>query len=118
MPLIAVRTSLTLDDNQKETIKSGLGKAIALLPGKSEPVLMVDISDGHTMYWAGEKRELAHVDLRMMGVSDFSNKAEFTLAIYQLFHETLGLQNDEVFVFINERTSWGGMGEYHELDAE
>ena len=55
MPYIGVSTSKKLSDAQKDAIKSALGEKISVIPGKTEKALMVDIADGHTMYFAGEK---------------------------------------------------------------
>ena len=58
MPYIAVTTSKALSDEQKDELKKTIGQKISLIPGKTEAALMVDISDNHTMYFAGEKRKL------------------------------------------------------------
>ena len=55
MPYIGVSTSKKLSDAQKDALKSALGEKISVIPGKTEKALMVDIADGHTMYFAGEK---------------------------------------------------------------
>jgi phenylpyruvate tautomerase PptA (4-oxalocrotonate tautomerase family) len=110
MPLITVNTSLTLEKKQKEAIKSGLGKAIALLPGKSEKILMVDISDGHSIYFGGEEAERAYVDVRIMKSGDFEQKDAFTRAVFDLLYETIGLKDSDIFVIINEYDMWGGFG--------
>ena len=43
MPFINVKISENLSDTQVDNIKSRLGKAISLIPGKSEAWLMVNI---------------------------------------------------------------------------
>ena len=53
MPYIAVTTSKALSDEQKDELKKTIGQKISLIPGKTEAALMVDISDNHTMYFAG-----------------------------------------------------------------
>jgi phenylpyruvate tautomerase PptA (4-oxalocrotonate tautomerase family) len=110
MPLIIVNTNLTLEKKQKEAIKSGFGKAITLLPEKSEKILMVDISDSHTIYFGGEDAERAYVDVRIMKSSNFEQKAEFTRAVFELLYETTGLKDSEIFIIINEYDIWGGFG--------
>ena len=51
MPYIGINTSKNLSQVQKEELTSALGEKIVIIPGKSESKLMVDISDGHTMYF-------------------------------------------------------------------
>ena len=43
MPFINVKISENLSDTQVDNIKSRLGEAISLIPGKSEAWLMVNI---------------------------------------------------------------------------
>ena len=64
MPYIGISTSKRLSDAQKDALKAELGEKIRVIPGKTEAALMVDISDCHAMYLAGEKRELAFLDVR------------------------------------------------------
>ncbi|MDR1953445.1 MAG: hypothetical protein LBQ21_03065, partial [Clostridiales Family XIII bacterium] len=91
MPLIVVNTNLSLEKKQKDDITSKLGEVITILPNKTEKVLMVDISDGHTIYFRGKEPErAAHVDVRLYGTCPFALKAEFTRAVYKLLNETTG----------------------------
>ena len=41
MPFIISRVNIAVTDEQKERIKAALGKAIELVPGKSEEYLMI-----------------------------------------------------------------------------
>ena len=111
MPLIIVNTNLTLEKNQKDALKDAFGKAITILPGKTEQVLMIDISDGHTIYFHGEEPAgTAHVEVRLYGSSSFASKAEFTEAVYKLLEDIVGLDKDEVVVNFNEFSVWGAKG--------
>ena len=60
MPYIGVSTSKRLSDDQKDALKVALGEKISVIPGKSEKALMIDIADGHTMYFAGEGHQRQH----------------------------------------------------------
>ena len=111
MPLIVVNTNLNLEKEKKDSLKSELGRIIELLPGKTEQQLMVDISDGHTIYFHGEEaKQTAYIDVRMYGSQSFESKAEFTSAVFEVAKEQLGLENDEVFVNIGEYGIWGARG--------
>ena len=111
MPLIVLNTNLTVEKAQKDALKDAFGKAITILPGKTEQVLMVDISDGHTIYFRGEELErVAHVDVRLYGSCSFESKAEFTKAVYIILNEILGLKDEEATVNIGEYSVWGAKG--------
>ena len=110
MPYIAINTSKRLSDTQKEALKTALGEKITVIPGKGESKLMIDISDGHTMYFAGEKRELAYVDVKCYGTTEFANKKAFTEAAFEAVQETTGLPHDGIYLTYSEFENWGTLG--------
>jgi phenylpyruvate tautomerase PptA (4-oxalocrotonate tautomerase family) len=115
MPLIVVNTSLSLRKDQKDRLKSEIGKAISIIPTKAEKGLMVDISDGHTIYFSGEEMaRAAHVDLRLFTPSAFEAKAEFTRTLFGILHDVAGLKPDEIYVTIGEFNTWGTGGDLKE----
>lgn len=110
MPYIAINTSKPLSDAQKDALKTALGGKIALIPGKSESKLMVDISDGHAMYFAGEKRDLAYVDVKCFGAAEFADKKAFTEAAFEAVQQAAGLPQDGIYLTYSEFESWGALG--------
>ena len=53
MPFINSKVSVALTDTQKEELKTELGKAITLIPGKSESWLMLGFEDNYSLYFKG-----------------------------------------------------------------
>lgn len=89
----------------------GLGEKIALIPGKNEAALMIDISDGHTMYLAGTKREqLAYLDVKIYGSTEFEYKKEFTEAAFQTVAEATGIPADQMYLTFSQFENWGTKG--------
>lgn len=108
MPYISVNTTTSLTKVQKDEIKTELGSAITLIPGKSEQVLMVDISDGHTMYFSGKEMEkCAFIDVRCYKSANFDDNKKFTQAVYQLMKRITGISENEIYLSISELPSWG-----------
>lgn len=110
MPYIGISTSKTLSDAQKTALKTVLGEKILVIPGKSEKALMVDIADGHTMFLAGEQRELAFVDVRCYGSTEFVHKKAFTEAAFQAVQQATGLPEDGIYLTYSEFANWGTKG--------
>lgn len=110
MPYIAVSTSAILSEQQKDALKAALGERISVIPGKTEAKLMVDIADGHTMYFAGEKRALAYVDVKCFGTTEFAHKKAFTEAAFAAVQQTTGLPQDSIYLTYSEFANWGTMG--------
>jgi phenylpyruvate tautomerase PptA (4-oxalocrotonate tautomerase family) len=111
MPFIAVNTTITLQPEQQDAIVQGLGRDITLIPGKSEGVLMVDVSGGHVMYFAGRKMSrCAFVDVRCYKEAPFENKKKFTETVFKLLRDVAGLEAGEVYLSISESPVWGTNG--------
>ena len=75
-----------------------------------EAALMVDISDCHAMYLAGEKRELAFLDVRCFGTTEFVNKRAFTEAAFQAVERVTELPEDAIYLTYSEFANWGTRG--------
>ena len=94
----------------KDELKKTIGQKISLIPGKTETALMVDISDNHTMYFAGEKRKLAYVDVRCYGSTEFENKKALTEALFDAVELHTGLHDDSIYLTYTEFSNWGTRG--------
>lgn len=99
MPFIAVKPQGKLTQEQKEDISRGMGKIVSILPGKRESDLMLDISEGQTLYFAGKAvKKGAYVDVHMNGDVDFESKKDFTQAIFSLLWQVCGMSKDEIYI--------------------
>jgi len=111
MPFIAVNVSCALTKAQKDDIKTGLGTLIALLPGKNEAGLMVDISENHTLYFAGEENQnAAFVDLRLYQDVPFAAKAAFFEKLCALLGEAADIQAANIYFNVLPLPHWGSKG--------
>jgi phenylpyruvate tautomerase PptA (4-oxalocrotonate tautomerase family) len=110
MPYIAVNTVQQLSIAQKEKIKAELGRLICLIPTKNEAGLLVDFSDGRTMYRAGEKVPAAFIDVRLYNKAALEPKKAFTQAVFDLFAQELGIKKEHMYLNIIEFENWGSGG--------
>lgn len=53
MPYIDVNVTPIMKQNEKEQLKAKMGELITLIPGKSEAVTMVSVSDECSLYLGG-----------------------------------------------------------------
>ena len=110
MPFIQVSTSLNLDDAKKDKIASRIGEVISIIPNKSEPLLMIDVRDNDTMYFGGQRKDLAFVDVRCYRSAPYAANKEFTEAVFNLLQEETSLGQDDIYVAITEYSTWGTKG--------
>jgi len=111
MPFINSKVSVKMTDAQKESIKSKLGEAIAVL-GKSESWLMVGFEDDYCLYFKGEKSEkLAMVEVALFGKASALAYSKFTAQVCNIFGEVLDITANQIYVKYEEVTHWGWNGD-------
>lgn len=110
MPYISVNVTRVLTDAQKDAVKTALGEAITRIPGKTEAALMVDVSDGRTIYMAGERRDTAYLDVKIYGAAELADKKAFTEAAFQAVSAATGIPHDGMYLTISEFPNWGTRG--------
>ena len=110
MPYIAINTTQELSENQKEKIKTELGRLITIIPTKTEAGLLIDFSGSRTVYKAGKKVQSAFIDLRLYHKSEYEPKKKFTEETFDLFARELGLEKENMYLTIMEFDNWGAAG--------
>jgi phenylpyruvate tautomerase PptA (4-oxalocrotonate tautomerase family) len=114
MPYISINTSKVLTETEKDDLKTALGVKLTIIPGKVEAGLMVDISDNHTMYFAGKKQELAFVDIRCFRQTETEYKKAFATAVFEVISQTIGLPQDSIYLNHTDYELWGARGNLFE----
>lgn len=111
MPFINSKVSVTLTKKQKEELKTELGKAITLIPGKSESWLMLGFEDNYCLYFKGEAFEkIAFVEVKIFGTTTSDAYDKLTAAICDIFNKVLGIDSDKIYVKYEEVSHWGYNG--------
>ncbi|MFU0827007.1 MAG: Tautomerase domain-containing protein [Lachnoclostridium sp.] len=111
MPYINTRTNVTISKEKEIEIKKKLGKAIELLPGKSENWLMVSFDDQKPMYFKGESNTgIAFVEVKIYGGADSASYNKLTAAITKILEEELNISPNHTYVKYEEVSNWGWNG--------
>jgi len=95
---------------KEEALKTGLGRAVTLLPGKSEAHLMISLRGDVPMYLAGQARGIAFLDVSCFGKGNSAAYARMTAAVCALFEKELGIDPANVYVKYSETGDWGWNG--------
>ena len=109
MPMFALTTSASVA-GKEEALKAGLGRAVELLPGKSEAHLMLSLTGDTPMYFAGEKRDAAFLDVGCFGCGQPEAYARMSGAVCALLEKELGIAPANVYIKYSETTNWGWNG--------
>ena len=105
MPFIDVRTSCPISSAQEEALKSGLGQAIGLIPGKSEGSLMVQFTENCRLWFGGQQEgPIAFVNVMLYGASTKEAYESFSQAAIPLLEKELGAET--VYLKFEEVGNW------------
>ncbi len=111
MPYISTKTTVIINEEKREAIKRKFGKAIELIPGKSESWLMVSFDDNSIMYFKGSNQKpLAFVEVKIFGKASSDAYQKLTKAITEILGEELKIQPDGIYVKYEEVANWGWNG--------
>ena len=110
MPFIDSRITVKISDQQKEEIKTELGKLISTL-NKSETYLMVSIADACDLWMGGKKLDKgAYVAVSLYGDVPKAAYDRMTGQICELLSSRLGIPGSAVYVTYHPVSDWGWNG--------
>ena len=108
MPFIVSKLSTKLTKQQEILLKHGLGKAIALIPGKSEDYLLCEFTDNCCLWLRGEKNEpIAYITVSIFGNETHLGNDRLFAEITRLYHEVLGIPADRIYIKYDDIAVWG-----------
>lgn len=109
MPFINTKTNVPISKEKEIAVKTRLGQAIALLPGKSENWLMVGFEPETPLYFRGSDSEnIAFVDVSVYGRLSKPACDKLTAAITEILREELDIH--QIYVKYGEVEIWGFNG--------
>jgi hypothetical protein len=111
MPFIDAKVSVPITPAQQESLKQMLGKAISLIPGKSETWLMLNIQPECRLYFQGSNKEpAAMVEVKLFGSASSSAYQKMTAEVTKIVSSELDIPESRIFVKYEEAQYWGWNG--------
>ena len=111
MPYISIKTTQKLSPENMTALKSSLGSAISLLPGKSESWLMLEFEGEKCMYFKGKNdRPIAFVSVSSFGAVSPGAASQLTAEICSIINNEIGVPKDNIYVRYSETELWGWNG--------
>ncbi len=108
MPYINCKVSVPLTAEKETALKEALGKAISLIPGKTESWLMVSIESGAHL-WLGGKNDQPHamVETKVFGSVKPKDVEDLTAGVCDLLKKQLGIEPENVYLTCEGYENWG-----------
>ena len=111
MPFIDSKVSVSISEEQEKELKSRLGQAITLIPGKSETWLMTGFEDNYHLYFRGDNSQpMAFIAVEVYGRENPSAFESLTAEIMKIFNEVLGIAPDHIYIKYAAVANWGWNG--------
>ena len=111
MPFIDAKVSRKITKEEELELKTRLGQAISVIPGKSEQWLMTGFQDEYHLYFRGDDSEpMAFIEVRIYGGPNRDAFERMTKEITKIFGEVLGIAADHMYIKYSATPDWGWNG--------
>lgn len=110
MPNINVKTNAAVSSETANIIKSALGKAISLIPGKSETWLICSVEGSISMNFGGTEAPCAMVNVEILGTTSRSHCEKLCYEITDILNKNLSIDKDRIYVKFEPCDTWGWNG--------
>ena len=113
MPYISVNIGKALSDEEKVKLMEAIASDISILPGETAQNSMLNVIDGSSMYINREQKDLAFVDIRVLGPFALEAKDELVVALTKDITDICGIPTESQYCNIVEMDGWGSRGHFH-----
>ena len=110
MPYISTKTNAKISASQRANLEKKLGKAIELIPGKSEKWLMLSFEPEIAMAFQGKEAPTAIIEIKIFGGASPEACDAMTGAVTKIIADELGIPADRIYVKYEMCDVWGWNG--------
>lgn len=111
MPCIQVKTNTSISAAGEIAVKTALGNAIEMIPGKNEQWLMLVLEGNASIYFRGDNsKPSAWVQVSCYGKSDPADYSRLSGEICAILEKELGIAPSQTYIKYDETQSWGWNG--------
>ncbi|MBE6610466.1 MAG: hypothetical protein E7634_07335 [Ruminococcaceae bacterium] len=111
MPYINTKTTVSISKDQELALKEAFGKAIELIPGKSEAWLMLEFADNCRMAFKGtQSPDIAMLEVAILGKAKRADYDKLTNRLCSDVNRILGIPADRIYIKYSEHDCWGFNG--------
>lgn len=111
MPYIQTKVSVSVNAEQEKAVKTRMGEAISIIPGKSESWLMLDFEDNCRLYFKGSAElPSAFIEVKIYGRSSAEVYDRLTAELTEIISSELDIPAERIYVKYEEVSFWGYNG--------
>ena len=111
MPFITARVNVSVNKSQEIEIKTLMGQAIELIPGKNENYLMLGLEDNYKFYLRGDdSQKAALIDAQIFGNEDHDGFNKFAAMTTKIFNSVLDIPPENIYINFYDIKAWSVNG--------
>jgi len=110
MPYIETKTNVTISKEQETALKTAFGKAIGIIPGKTEEWLMLGFSDSERMWFAGDDAPAVLLEVELLGSTTDAVYDALSAELTKIVCDQLPVSPSRVYIKYEEIGKWGWNG--------
>ncbi len=112
MPYICSDISKKLEDETKEKLVKGLAVILKEEAEKPEEYLMIKINDNSELWFGGEKRDIAYIEVKILGRLTLPQKDAITDKITKLYEKETEIPAGNIYITFEQvgAENWGHNG--------
>ena len=113
MPFILAHVNVPVSREQEAEIKTRMGQAIELVPGKNENTLLFGIGENEHLYLRGDgSQKTAYIEASIFGNEDHEGFDAFAAAAADIFRQVLGIPTENVYIRFDDIRAWSVGGSF------
>jgi len=97
MPLLSIRTNVSLTPEQRADTLRAASHTVADMLGKPEAYVMTHLEDGAALLFAGSDAPAAYLELKSLGLPEHE-AARFSAALCALMQKHLGVEPARTYI--------------------
>ena len=110
MPCIQLSTNQILSSDKQTILKKNFGKAIEIIPGKSEKWLMCKFQSACDMWFQGEQKYVVFLEVSLYGEPEGKDIDQLTKQLTQIISQELDIELENIYVKYSMTPYWGWNG--------
>ena len=110
MPFIQIKTNVEISRETEILLKAELGKAITVIPGKTENGLMIQFEPQSRLWFGGSDAPALIAVVSVFGTPTREAYQAFTAAATKTLSDLLNIPADRIYIKYDETAHWGRGG--------
>ncbi len=113
MPFLVSKVNIPVSPEQELELKTRLGKAIALVPGKSEEYLLLCVEDQCRLWLRGDSsRPTGYLTVGIFGNENHAGYRDFTAAVTDIYRDLFEIAPEDFYIKFDDITAWSVGGQH------